>query len=189
MSTDPWGRSDREWIQTYRGRQFWPLQPRAEEVFLDDIAHALARQCRFSGHCLAFYSVAQHSILVSQCAPPGEDPLWGLLHDAAEAYLIDMARPVKHSPMLDGFRQVEDLVMAAICRRFGIAKTQPAWVKHADRVVLATEKRDVMAPPARPWTPGLEPLPEPIRPLGPLDAERAFHERFAELQHRSRANR
>lgn len=79
------------WILTSTGRQFWPLQPRADEICIEDIAHHLSMQCRFTGATRFHYSVAQHSVLVSQLAPDGENPLWGLLHDAAEAYLVDVA--------------------------------------------------------------------------------------------------
>ena len=75
-----------DWIQTYLGIQFWPLDPRPEEVMLFDIAHSLSNMCRFTGHCREFYSVAQHSVIVSQNVPR-EDAAWGLLHDASEAYM------------------------------------------------------------------------------------------------------
>ena len=74
------------WIQTYTGRQFWPLDPRIEDIDIHDIAHALSHQCRYSGHCLRFYSVAEHSVLLSHHVA-GEHMLWALLHDAWEAYL------------------------------------------------------------------------------------------------------
>ena len=126
---DPHGRSDSTWIQTFTGRQFWPLEPRADEIFIEDIAHHLSNLCRFTGACRSFYSVAQHSVLVSLCAPPGENPLWGLLHDASEAYLIDVARPVKRSAALVGYRVAEARMMEVICECFGLPTTEPAWVK------------------------------------------------------------
>ena len=77
------------WLQTYTGIQFWPLDPRPEEIDIQDIAHALSLLCRFNGHCQRFYSVAEHSVHVSTILAP-EFGLWGLLHDAAEAYLSDI---------------------------------------------------------------------------------------------------
>lgn len=179
---DPYGRSDSTWIQTFTGRQFWPLEPRAEEVVLEDVAHHLANICRFTGACRSFYSVAQHSVLVSHLAPPGEDPLWGLLHDASEAYLIDVARPVKRSAAMQGYRDAEARMMAVICERFGLPATEPAWVKDADNRLLATERRDLMAPPPRPWVDGTQPIPQVIEPLRPVFAEVLFLTRFHELQ-------
>src|ERR1019366_9954250 len=83
-------------IRTYSGVRFKPLDP-DPAVGISDIAHALANQCRFGGHSSAFYSVAQHSVRVSEiCA--AEDALWGLLHDASEAYLVDVPAPLKQLP-------------------------------------------------------------------------------------------
>jgi uncharacterized protein len=83
-----------DWIQTYTGKQFWPLSPLPEDIVIEDIAHALSMQCRFGGHVRTFYSVAQHSVHVSLLVEP-QYALWGLLHDAAEAYLVDLPRPIK----------------------------------------------------------------------------------------------
>src|SRR5579885_2784587 len=83
-----------DWIQTYCGVAFYPLDPRPEEILIEDIAHALSMLCRFTGHVKRFYSVAQHCVYVSHRCDP-KDALWGLLHDAAEAYLNDISRPVK----------------------------------------------------------------------------------------------
>jgi uncharacterized protein len=132
-----------DWMQTFTGRKFWPLDPRAEEVCIEDIAHALAMKCRYTGHCREFYSVAQHSVLVSYMVPT-QDALWGLLHDAGEAYLPDVARPIKRD--LKGFDEIEARVMAAVCARFGMELEQPQSVSLADYVILGQEKRDLMAP-------------------------------------------
>src|SRR4051812_30250690 len=87
-------RSERvgNWMQTFTGRQFWPVDPRADEIAIEDIARALAMTCRFGGHVRFHYSVAQHSFLVSLVCSP-EHALWGLLHDASEAYLGDVVWP------------------------------------------------------------------------------------------------
>jgi hypothetical protein len=86
-------------IQTYTGRAFWPLKPAAEALSIIDIAHALSNQCRYSGHVKFFYSVAQHCCLlaahVSKNHGTPEQCLQILMHDAAEAYLVDIPRPVK----------------------------------------------------------------------------------------------
>ena len=129
-----------DWLQTYSGRQFWPLDPRAEEVFIEDIAHALSMQCRYAGHCLRFYSVAEHSVLLARHVSP-ENRLWALLHDASEAYLVDVPRPVK--PFLPGYKQAENAVMAAICDRFGLPHAMPAKVKTADRAIIVDERSNM----------------------------------------------
>lgn len=133
------------WIQTFTGRKVFPLQLRPEDVNLFDIAHSLARQCRFAGHTRQHYSVAQHSLLVAEQLPPGLR-LWGLLHDASEAYLTDIPRPLKRLPEFAFYREAEARAMLAICERFGLDPVEPACVKEADRLLLVTEARDFMAP-------------------------------------------
>lgn len=168
-----------DWIQTFRGGQFWPLDPRFDEVFIEDIAHALSMQCRFTGHCLRFYSVAEHSVFVSY-AVPQEFALWGLLHDASEAYLVDLARPVKRSVV--GYAEAEDVVMRVICERFGLSTQMPAAVKRADEAVLATEMAQNMAPPPSAWNLAARPLEDmQLRCLSPDEAEAWFLQRFEQL--------
>jgi len=84
-------------IGLFSGGTFDILNPRAEDVRIEDIAHALSQQCRFTGHTKTFYSVAQHSVLASTLVA-APDELWALLHDASEAYMGDMNRPLKHAP-------------------------------------------------------------------------------------------
>ena len=167
-------------MQTYSGHQFWPIDPRPEEIHVIDIAHALANQCRYAGHCREFYSVAQHSVLVSRIVPP-EHALWGLLHDAAEAYLVDLPRPVKrYSTLGDCYRDVESRLMAVVCDRFGLPATEPPCVKDADNVALMTEKRDLM-PGLFKWREVAEPLADVIVPLWPMVAEGEWLTRAGEL--------
>src|SRR5512146_2196359 len=122
-------KEDRGWIQTYTGRQFWPFNPHPEDVRAEDIAHALSQVCRYQGHCLEFYSVAQHSVLVSY-AVPDHLALWGLLHDAAEAYLADIARPLKHA--FPYFMGVEEEIEKVIAFRFALPWPKPESVSWAD---------------------------------------------------------
>ena len=171
------GRSRGDWIQTFTGRQFWPLDPRAEDVCLLDIAHALAMKCRYTGHSLTFYSVAQHSVLVSVCCEnvgSVEAARWGLLHDAAEAYLPDVARPIKGE--LVGYQAIEDRIMAVIAEVFGLELPIPEYVHQADLKLLATECRDLMAPPPRPWISieQIEPLAKQIESWTPVIAKCFF---------------
>lgn len=179
-----------DWIQTWTLRQFWPLDPRVEDVDLRDIAHALSMVCRFTGHVNEFYSVAQHSVLVSRRAEDiafaaGRDSLlharWGLLHDASEAYLVDVARPVKRLPEMAAYRNAESVVQRVICERFGLPTAEPEFVKIADGEILYTEARDLFSGVHPSWQWGFEPLPQRIRPMSPEMAERAFLARFDEL--------
>ncbi len=171
-----------DWMLTATGRQFWPLDPRPEEIHIEDIAHALAHQCRFGGHCRFFYSVAQHSVLVSNAVPP-EHALWGLLHDAAEAYLVDLPRPIKrYSEMGDLYRAIEGRLMKAICYRFMLPVDEPPEVKRADDVLLMTEKRDVMPVSEWEWRCTAEPLPERIVPWSPNFARTMFLRRWIDLR-------
>lgn len=167
-----------DWMQTATGRQFWPIDPRADEVFPEDIAHSLAHQCRYAGHCRTFYSVAQHSVLVSLAVPP-KDALWGLLHDASEAYLVDVPRPVK--PFLCGYKSAERAVTAAIASRFGLPPEMPASVKVADERILADEAAQLMAPPPVPWNLRYLPFGITIDPLPPAEAKALFLARLEAL--------
>ncbi len=160
-----------DWIQTYSGRTFHSLNPVEEELFVEDIAHSLSNLCRFNGHCLRYYSVAEHSVRVSRILPD-ELKLWGLLHDAGEAYLTDLPRPVKQR--LPSFNAMEDKVLEVVARKFNLVWPMPAPVKEADNILLATEARDLMATPPRPWNLGVDPLPEAIDPMLPEAACRFF---------------
>lgn len=144
-----------DWIQTAHGRQFWPIDPRADEVFIDDIAHALSMLCRFGGHCLRFYSVAEHSVLLSRAAAP-EHKLWALLHDASEAYLVDVPRPLK--PFLAGYKEAEDKIMRAVCERFGLGSDMPKPVKECDGRILFDERTQNMATAPVRWATDAAPI-------------------------------
>lgn len=175
------------WIQTYSGVAFYPLDPRPEEILIEDIAHALAMQCRFTGHVKRFYSVAEHSVHVSRLCP-AEFALWGLLHDASEAYLCDVARPVKRMPGMEGYRAAEAKLMDNITARFGLDPDEPAGVKLADTTMLGIEVRDLMHWPlanAAKWQWCLDAIRDCQitirRPWGPEEAEERFLDRFREL--------
>lgn len=167
-----------DWIQTYTGRMFWPLDPRPGDFCIQDIAHALANICRFNGHCTAFYSVAEHSIHVSRIVPP-KDALAGLLHDAAEAYITDLPRPVKR--FMADYKEVERQVERALATAFGLDFPWSAAIKQADDGMLAAEAEQLMAPPPTAWI-----LPQPpaaVRIVGfaPSAAEERFLARFTEI--------
>jgi hypothetical protein len=160
-----------DWIQTAAGHQFWPIDPRASEIAVEDIAHALSLLCRFGGHCLRFYSVAEHSVLMARTVSP-ENKLWALLHDATEAYLVDVPRPLK--PFLVGYREAEDKIAAAVCERFGLPLGMPAEVKRADTRILTDERQQNMAPAPKPWSTDTEPLGVTLQFWSPEQAKREF---------------
>jgi 5'-deoxynucleotidase YfbR-like HD superfamily hydrolase len=133
------------WIETFTGKHFDILEPQSDEIDIVDIAHSLSLQCRFTGHTKHFYSVAQHSFYASQLVPP-EDALWALLHDASEAYISDMSRPLKHyTDCGHHYKIVEDKIMAAICMKFRLPFRMPLSVRKADDSLLYAEKEQLMA--------------------------------------------
>lgn len=133
-------------IMTYTGKLIEPLNPDPALIDIQDIAHALSQVCRFCGHTSSFLSVAQHSVLVSRIVPP-EYALVGLLHDASEAYLSDIARPIKQQPEFGTvYKAAEEKLMLAISEAFGFAWPMPPAVKLADEILLRTEQRDLMPP-------------------------------------------
>lgn len=169
-----------DWIATYTGKRFYPLDPRAEDIDINDIIHALSNLCRFGGHCVGFYSVAQHCVLVSlMCAP--EDALWGLLHDASEAYLVDVPSPLKKEESFAAYRAAETELMATICDVFGLSRDEPPSVKLADKRVLATEARDLTMTEGRGWVATVDPYEFHIKPWTPEVARVKFVSRLHEL--------
>lgn len=161
-----------------------PLSPNPGEIDIEDIARSLSQQCRFLGHTEAIYSVAQHSVLVSEIVP-GEDALWGLLHDASEAYLGDLPAPIKREPEMGFYCVVEDRLMLAVCQKFGLPPEMPQSVMAADKIILATEFRDVTTVDDLDWIIrecGHPPLDRQwIMPWPPALAEDRFLARFREL--------
>lgn len=170
-----------KWIQVYTGRKFYPLAPRAEDVDIEDIAHALSLMCRYAGHIKRFYSVAQHCIEVSNLCDPA-DALWGLLHDASEAYLVDIPRPIKRAKGFKFYRVAEKQLQAVICERYGLAPKEPTSVKIADRTALAIECDNLSAHPlVDDWAAAIERPERKLICLPPAEAEQAYLQRFYEL--------
>ncbi len=168
-----------DWFQTFGGKKFWIFDPKVEEVDIKDIAHSLALQCRYNGHCNNFYSVAQHSVIVSKLVSK-EQALAALLHDATESYMGDMISPFKK--FMPQFKEIELNLEKVIFEKFGIRNVNHHEIKEADNTALVTEMRDLMKEPSE-FRESIifTPLPERIIPLGPDEAERMFLERFNEL--------
>lgn len=166
------------WMQTFTGRQFFLMNPQPADIDIIDIAHALSMQCRYNGHTRRFYSVAEHSVLTSLHVAP-ENALWGLLHDATEAYVGDMVSPLKVH--MQAYRDVEDRVMSAIAARFGLREPAPAQIKDVDTRLRLDERAALMAAPAGDWQIEGELLGAEVRGWEPAEARRAFLSRYAEL--------
>lgn len=187
-------------MQTVTGVAFWPLDPEMNEVRIEDIAHGEALMCRFGGHTKQFYSVAQHSIHVMghllfatgmDERTKTETRMLGLLHDAAEAYLGEVIRPLKLLPEFATYREAEAHLLNVILGALDVPSTMSRWliVKDADNRMLATEARALMIwPPPLPWTRTPEPYQDvDLRtdlenPWTPETAERIFLERFRLLK-------
>lgn len=169
------------YIQTFSGVRFDLNDPQPECVRLTDIAVALSRINRFTGHTLyAPYSVAEHSVRVSH-AVPARDAAWGLMHDAAEAYVGDVGSPLKG--MLGAtFESIEIAVLNEIRRKYRLDAGIPDSVRHADKVLLSTERRDLMVDSTDvDWGALPKPLTERIVPWSAEDACHAFLRRATEL--------
>lgn len=194
------------WIQTFTGKRIDPLNPRSEQIDPRDIAHALAMQCRFTGHTRYHYSIAQHTVLMVRLLSsqwPSAQPLsqrWDLvpgpsrlatvalgvaLHDASEAYLCDLARPVKHADLMDGYRDAEIALDTAIALRFGVIvdATMAEQIKRLDGAMLHREARALIAGDLEDWN--LDRFGPPanvdIIPWTPVEAESALLAVFGRL--------
>jgi len=183
-----------DFVGTYKGNEFWPLDPRVEEVDVIDIAHSLSQICRFNGHTLHFWSIAQHSLLVEQVIKEylnWDSPLtrlYGLLHDASEAYISDICRPVKK--YLQDYLEIEGKIERAILEYFQIAdkltsKDMELVIK-ADNIVLALEGRKLMKSRdywniSQLWKPEYEPLLKYIDSSNISDVEQRFIEKCKAL--------
>lgn len=167
------------WMHTYTGRRYTPLAPKIEDIDIVDIAHALSHTCRFGGHSRDFYSVAQHCFVASLIVPK-EYALWALLHDAAEAYVGDIIRPIKYGSceLHAAFSDIEDKNLKVIAEKYGLCWPMPECIKIADDIVLYTELRDILGSVPYGYCSKQEPLQNEIVPLEPHKAESVFLERF-----------
>lgn len=136
------------YMRTFTGRKYWPLEPSAEDIVIEDIAHALAHQCRFNGHTRHFYSVAEHSVICSVHGPQ-EHAMELLMHDAAEAYTGDLIRPIKMVPEIrEVWLPTERLNEIAVAERFGLRlpydTNLQGIVKAVDMAVCRAEMEQMM---------------------------------------------
>ena len=172
-------------MQTYTGKQVWPLDIRPGDLDIIDIAHSLSMQGRYAGHCIRFYSVAEHSVLVAKyLRDHGHDATTvfkGLMHDSTESYLVDVPRPVK--AFLTGYKEIEAALWVSIAAWLGLSAEMPAAVKSADDRILLDERNQNMAPATYEggW-PVAEPLGVTLQYWSPAEAEAQFLDMFAELK-------
>lgn len=170
-----------DFMQTFTGRKYWPMSPRPHEVYIEDIAHSLGLQCRYAGHCIKFYSVAEHSVLIARHLAAKHAPevaLAGLLHDAPEAYCVDIPRPLK--PYLTNYRVIEQDNWLAIAARFGLSKELPREVHDADNRIIADELVNLREMPWHARYAGKE-LGVKLRYWSPEEAELEFLATFDAL--------
>lgn len=166
------------WIQTYTNKKFDLVNPSIDDITIIDIAHALSNLCRFTGHLNAYYSVAQHSVIVSKWVSQ-KNALWGLLHDSAEAYLGDVSRPLKR--LLPYYNQLEGNLLGVIAEKFGLKPIIPKEVKKRDTSLLLREAQLFLGPPPEIWRMDEYPMVIDITPLPPQEAKQEFLERFDKL--------
>lgn len=165
-------------IDTFTGKRLVPFDPDINEIELEDIAHALSNICRFGGHCSKFYSVAEHSVHVSKLVET-EFALDALMHDATEAYIGDLVRPIKHLDEMAVFRKAEDTIYNVICKKFNLTNPVPPQVKTADKLLLNHEKVLLLPTAEVPEDALIEDVC--LKFLSPTDAKEFFLNRFKDL--------
>ncbi|QXQ07433.1 hypothetical protein KX816_05245 [Sphingosinicellaceae bacterium] len=166
-------------IMLQSGEWFDILDPRGSTFTIEDIAHGLANTCRYAGQCKEFYSVAEHSLHVSATCTTA--PFEALMHDAAEAFIGDVTRPLKQ--LLPEYKAIEHDIEQAVFERFSLPPILSPEVKQADLRVLAAEQAQIMAPSTSDWAKTSNIYPATIRVefMPPKAAKKAFLKRFAEL--------
>ena len=167
----------KDWIYTNSGKKIRPLDPDPNVICIYDIAHALSNNCRYTGHSDLFYSVAQHSVIVSLLVPE-EFALYAILHDAGEAYLSDIASPVKKLPQFEFYRTAEKHLQSVIYNKFGLSATEPEIVKEVDTKIRSNEFTDLFSSFENEYERAYDLI---IKPLLPKDAKQLFLDRFKEL--------
>lgn len=173
------------WLMTASGRKVDLVKPDPHAICIEDIAHSLALQCRFNGHCRVFYSVVQHSVHCSEICDP-KYTMECLMHDAAEAYLGDIVRPLKAVLGDSVLGEIEFEFECLIAEALGlqVVAGYRDEVRRVDNIMLATEKRDLLPHSSDVWPclRGVTPLPGTIHTMAPVMAERAFLARYEALK-------
>lgn len=171
-----------DWMVTFSGQKFYPLDPRPEEVVIEDIAHALSINNRYNGHTIRPYSVGHHSLLCSYHVEKGFE-LEALLHDATEAYLADVVRPAKNG--MPEYKAIEQKLWAdAIATKWGLPGHISKEVHTVDNRMLVTEARQLLNDNGPRWWTEKQ-WPDPfdliIEDYSWQEVEKMFLARFYEL--------
>jgi hypothetical protein len=166
-------------MATASGGQYWPLDPRESDVRIIDIGSALSMLCRFGGHTNRFYSVAEHSVLVSRVVPP-RLARQALMHDAAEAYCVDVPRPLKQG-LGAAYAEIEEKNWRVIAGKYLIDPEIHPDVKHADNAVLMAERHALLPADGPTWSVNAEPADVEIVCHSPTAAYHLFMNRFYQL--------
>lgn len=180
LVSEIFNRSRKDWIQTFSGERFYPLTPDINTINITDIAHALSMQCRFSGHTKFHYSVAQHCVYVSYLCNI-EDAFYGLLHDASEAYLVDVPKPLKDSGKFLEYKILEKNLQNMIYQKYIGNSEEPGSVHKADMICLSTEAIQLYNNLRDDWVLPANPSPFIIEEMSPGKAKQLFIDRFSEL--------
>jgi len=196
------------WMQTYTGEQFWFEHLVGNEIVIEDIAHALSNICRFGGHTREFYSVLDHSLLVTRylerAGASSYVQMLGLLHDAHEAYTGDIPTPFKRylwfqeDHMTTYMERVQERIMNALLPQPEFLQigndAERRAVARADTALLLAEARDLLPRgPVAGWTDeitrvtGVQAYPGPVQPSAPREAREAFLRAYRELRDKVRA--
>jgi len=168
-------------ISVYDGEYFDLLEPDRSVYSVETIAHALAHLCRYTGHVNRFYSVAEHSVLVS-LAVPKKFALEGLFHDASEAFLGDVSSPLKK--LLPEYKVIEERVMSSIAAKFNLSpwRLNSLEIHQADKRMYHAERQEIAPGKDMLWHTELR-ATRSVKPVGlsSYEAKQAFLNRYEEL--------
>lgn len=166
-------------MQVFSGKAFYPQDPQVQDIDIVDIAHHLSMLVRFNGAVKSFLSVAQHSVALSYLVSK-ENAFSALMHDAPEAYIGDLIRPIKY--LFPEFSEIENKIWLKIAEKYGLDENLPDEVKFHDTKICFTEKRDFLNESINiDWGIECKPHEEKMFSLSPQDAKLAFLNRFEEL--------
>lgn len=181
------------WIELRSGTRYYFLDPKPEMILIEDVAASLSKKCRFNGHTLKFYSVAEHCVVLvlwakAHCVLTAKMLLALLLHDVGEMPLPDVPTPMKK--VLPDFKALERLNEEVLLPRFGLEYPMASWIKTLDSRIIADERAQGMSDSGNDWGLGdLEPLGVKLQFWTPKQAELEFMALFDELSARAHTPR